>query len=305
MDKKFIKGLVPAVFTPFDKDGEVDFSVITPYAERLISEGADGVFVCGTTGESPSMTILERKKVLEEWIKVVNGRIPVIAHVGGTCQKDCIELASHAKESGATAIASVPPFYFKPGSAEGLVEFFRPVSAAASGIPFYYYHIPCVTGVNPCTVSFLDKGAEAIPDLAGIKFTDTDFMAMTKCVNHQDGRFNILNGFDEMLLDGLASGAQGGVGSTYNYAFAIYRNIMDAWKEGNVQKARQWQQRSIDLVDVIIRHGGGVRGGKAVMKALGFDCGNCRRPFEPFTDAEIEEVKAELEAISFDTINNN
>lgn len=299
---RLINGLIAAVFTPFKQDGEIDYSVIGPYAEKLIADGADGVFVCGTTGECPSMTVQERKSVLEEWIKVVSGRMMVIAHVGGTCQKDCAELAAHAQKVGADALGSVPPYYFKPADADSLVEFFRPVAAAAPDLPFYYYHIPSVTGVNIDTVTFLEKASAAIPTLAGIKFTDTNFMAMLKCVNYDSGRFNILNGFDEMLLSGLASGAQGGVGSTYNYAFSVYRNIMDAYAAGDLERARFWQQRSIDVVDVIIRHGGGVRGGKAMMKAIGIDCGNCRSPFAPFTDEEMEKVHSELKAIDFDSI---
>lgn len=299
---KLINGLIAAVFTPFDADGEIDLTVIGPYAEKLIADGADGVFVCGTTGECPSMTVKERKMVLEEWIKAVHGRMLVIAHVGGTCQKDCAELAAHAQEVGADAIGSVPPYYFKPQNVDCLVEFFRPVAAAAPKLPFYYYHIPSVTGVSFDMTAFLEKGAAAIPTLAGIKFTGTDFMAMSKCVCYEDGRFNILNGFDEMLLSGLVSGAQGGVGSTYNYAFPVYRNIMNAFAAGDIETARFWQRRSIDVVDVIVRHGGGVRGGKAMMKAIGIDCGNCRSPFAPFTEAEMDAVDSELKAIDFDSM---
>lgn len=299
---KLINGLIAATFTPFSQDGEVDYSVIGPYAEKLIADGMDGVFVCGTTGECPSMTVQERKSVLEEWIKAVKGKMMIIAHVGGTCQKDCMELAAHAQASGADAIGAVPPYYFKPSTADALVDFFQPIAAAAPELPFYYYYIPCVTGVNIDPIAFLEKGSEKITTLAGIKFTDTNFMAMLKCVNHDNGRYNILNGFDEMLLSGLSSGAQGGVGSTYNYAFSIYRNIMNEFAAGDMDKAKYWQQRSIDVVDVIIKHGGGVRGGKAMMKAIGIDCGNCRSPFAPFTDSEMEEIKSELKAIDFDSI---
>lgn len=298
---KKIFGLIAAVFTPFDDKGDVNLSAIAPYAEKLIADKADGVFVCGTTGECPSMTIEERKAVLEEWIKVVRGRMMVIAHVGSTCQKDSINLAEHAAKAGADAIGAVPPYYFKPGSVDALVDYFQPV-ASAGGIPFYYYHIPSVTGVKLSMTEFLTKGSEKIPELAGIKFTDTDFMAMMECVNHQDMRFNILNGFDEMLMSGLLAGAQGGVGSTYNYCMGIYRHIMNYVAEGDMEKAREWQQKSIDVVNVIIRHGGGVRGGKAILNLIGIDCGNCRSPFTPYAPEEYDVIKQELSAIGFDNI---
>ena len=95
-----LSGLIPAVFTPFDKTGAINFSQIQPYADKLIAEGAYGVFVCGSTGECTSMTVAERKSVLEAWTKAVAGRILIIAHVGGTCQADCIELARHAAGLG-------------------------------------------------------------------------------------------------------------------------------------------------------------------------------------------------------------
>ena len=102
-------GLIPAVFTPFDKNGAVHLSQIQRYADKLITDGADGVFVCGSTGECSSMTLSEREQVLEAWIKAVAGRTRIIAHVGGTCQTDCIELARHAAKQGGTAEAFVPP----------------------------------------------------------------------------------------------------------------------------------------------------------------------------------------------------
>ena len=95
-----LSGLIPAVFTPFDKTGAINFSQIQPYADKLIAEGAYGVFVCGSTGECTSMTVAERKSVLEAWTKAVAGRILIIAPVGGTCQADCIELARHAAGLG-------------------------------------------------------------------------------------------------------------------------------------------------------------------------------------------------------------
>lgn len=102
-----LSGLIPAVFTPFDKTGAINFSQIQPYADKLIAEGAYGVFVCGSTGECTSMTVAERKSVLEAWTKAVAGRILIIAHVGGTCQADCIELARHAAGLGVDAVGTV------------------------------------------------------------------------------------------------------------------------------------------------------------------------------------------------------
>ena len=294
-----LSGLIPAVFTPFDKNGAVNLPQIRPYADKLVTDGADGVFVCGSTGECTSMTVAERKSVLEAWVEAAAGRMRVIAHVGGTCQADCIELARHAAGQRVDAVGAIAPFYFKPASVEELVDFYKPIAAAIAPIPFYTYHMPSVTGVNLPMKEFLEKGSHEIPNLNGIKFTSNNFMEMLECIRLEDGRFDILNGFDEMLLCGMAVGARGGVGSTYNYSLATYRNLYDAFLAGDIERARDFQQESVDIVHVIIRHGGGVRGGKAIMNHLGIDCGDCRLPFAPYTESEMRLLGEELDRIGF------
>ena len=294
-----LSGLIPAVFTPFDKNGAVNLPQIRPYADKLVTDGADGVFVCGSTGECTSMTVAERKSVLEAWVKAAAGRMRGIAHVGGTCQADCIELARHAAGQRVDAVGAIAPFYFKPASVEELVDFYKPIAAAIAPIPFYTYHMPSVTGVNLPMKEFLEKGSREIPNLNGIKFTSNNFMEMLECIRLEDGRFDILNGFDEMLLCGMAVGARGGVGSTYNYSLSTYRNLYDAFLAGDIERARVFQQESVDIVHVIIRHGGGVRGGKAIMNHLGIDCGDCRLPFAPYTESEMHRLGEELDRIGF------
>ena len=292
-----LNGLIAATFTPFDDKGEINFPVIGRYADYLLGEGAYGVFVCGSTGECVSMTPTERKAVLEAWVHAVQGRMKVIAHVGGTCQKDCVELAAHAAALGVDAVAAVAPFYFKPASVKDLVAFYKPVADACADKPFYSYHMPSMTGINLSMVDFLREGSRTMPNLRGIKFTSNNFMEMMECIRLDGGRFNILNGFDEMLLSGLAVGADGGVGSTYNYAYKIYQNLFDAFRKGDLKTARDRQADSVDVVNVIIRHGGGIRGGKAIMKFRGVDCGNCRPPFAPYTTEEFRTLEKELQSI--------
>lgn len=294
-----LSGLTPAVFTPFDKTGAINLAQIQPYADKLVTDGADGVFVCGSTGECTSMTIAERKSVLEAWVNATSGRMRVIAHVGGTCQADCIELARHAAGLGVDAVGAIAPFYFKPASVGELVAFYKPIAAAIAPIPFYSYHMPSVTGINLPMKEFLEKGSREIPNLNGTKFTSNNFMEMLECIRLEDGRFDILNGFDEMLLCGMAVGARGGVGSTYNYSLPTYRNLYDAFLAGDIERARSFQQESADIVHIIIRHGGGVRGGKAIMNHLGIDCGDCRLPFAPYTESEMRQLSEELDRIGF------
>lgn len=294
-----LKGLVAASFTPMYDNGDIHTNEIEKYAEHLIKAGVDGVFVNGTTGEGASLTTDERKTILEHWIEAVKGRIKVIAHVGGFCLPQCTELACHAQEAGADAIASIAPSFFKPSSVRSLINFFKPIAAAAPEIPFYYYNMPAMTGVDLSVEQFLIDAKQAIPTLAGVKFTHNNLMEMGACINLNNGEFEILHGYDEILIAGLSMGAVAGVGSTYNYFAPIYRKIFDAMKINDVQTARAYQMQSIELVKVIIKYGGGVRGGKAIMNLLGINCGSCRLPIDSFSTEEYAALKKDLDAINF------
>lgn len=294
-----LEGLVAASFTPMSDNGEVKTSEIIKYAEFLINQEVAGVFVNGTTGEGSSLTTEERKELLECWVKAVAGRMKVIAHVGSFCLPQSIELATHAQRCGADAIASIAPSFFKPSAPKDLIAFFKPIAAAASELPFYYYNMPSMTGVDLSVEQFLMEGKKEIPTLAGVKFTHNNLMEMGACISLQGGAFEVLHGYDEILIAGLSLGAVAGVGSTYNYFAPVYRKIMDAMKINDVVTARAYQMKSIEMVKVIIKYGGGVRGGKAIMNLIGIDCGPCRLPIAPFSTQEYESLKSDLEKISF------
>lgn len=294
-----LRGLIAAPFTPFDAQGEVNCPSIDKYAEFLISQGISGVFICGTTGESASLTTDERKRIAERWVAAAAGRLKVIVHVGGNCIPQSRELAAHAQRIGAYATAAMSPFFFKPASARELVDFFVPVAAAAPALPFFYYHMPSMTGVSIDVEEFLRLGGETIPNLAGVKYTHNNLMEMQALLNLEGGRFEVLHGFDEILLAGLALGAKAGVGSTYNYIAPVYLRIMECVEKGDLEEARRLQMISVEVVKIIIRHGGGVRGGKAIMNLLGIECGTCRRPLTPWGENELETLRKELENIDF------
>ena len=156
-----------------------------------------------------------------------------------------------------------------------------------------------MSGVSLPVDRFLELGAERIPTLQGIKFTHNNLMEMNQCIALGGGAFEILHGYDEILLCGLALGAKAAVGSTYNYAGRIYNALIAAFEAGDLEKARECQLYSVEIVKVIIRHGGGVRGGKAIMNLLGIPCGECRLPMNRFSEKEYDELRKELEDIDF------
>lgn len=294
-----LEGMIAATFTPMKENGEINLAAIEQYADWISSTPIQGVFVCGTTGEFSSLTIEERKLILEKWVAVTDNRFKVIAHVGSNCQKDSIELAAHANKVGVYAIASIAPSFFRPSTVNDLVEFFVPVCQAAQELPFYYYNMPSITGVNLPVDQFLIEGKKRMPNLVGTKFTHNNLMEMGACIDLCQHQFEVLHGFDEILIAGLSMGAVAGVGSTYNYIPSVYNGIFEAMKVNDVAKARALQLQSIQTVEVIIKYGGGVRGGKAIMNLIGIECGDCRLPITPFTTQELKNLKEDLEAINF------
>jgi N-acetylneuraminate lyase len=291
-------GLIAAPYTPLDLSGALNLPVIEKQAASLAAAGVKGAFICGTTGEGLSLTTAERMQVAQRWADVCRrGAFKVIVHVGHNSQNDCIALASHAKQVGAHAIAALPPFFFKPADCEQLIQFLRPIAAAADPLPFYYYHIPSMTAVNLAMSELLQFAAQ-IPSFRGIKFTHSDMMDYQVCRNFAGGRYEIAWGFDEMLLGALAVGATSAVGSTYNYAAPNYVRMIAAHEKGDIQTARQCAARSVDLVSVLLKHGG-LRTGKAIMAISGIDCGPTRSPVPPLSAEEIAIVRKSLETIGF------
>ncbi|MCX7935226.1 MAG: dihydrodipicolinate synthase family protein, partial [Planctomycetota bacterium] len=234
------EGLIAAPFTPMLPDGGLHLAAIPAYADFLRRNGMIGVFVNGTTGEGQSLTTAERKAVADAWVAAAKG-LKVFVHVGHVSLAEAQDLAQHAQSVGAFAIAACAPYFFKPASASALAQALAPIAAAAPNLPFYYYHIPAMTGVDVPVAAFLQAAAQSIPNLAGAKFTYENLLDFQLCLRAEGGRFDMLFGRDEFLLAGLALGAQGGVGSTYNFAAPLYVEIIAACKRGDFAAARDLQ----------------------------------------------------------------
>lgn len=278
-------------------DGSLNPGVVAAQARLLGCNPISGAFICGSTGESHSLTTAERMQIAEAWKKALaHSPIKLIVHAGHNCLEDARALAAHAQRIGADAVAVMAPCYFKPASVEDLVEFCVPVAAAAPSLPFYFYDIPALTGVSLPMPDFLRKAGARIPNLAGLKFTTTNLMALQQCLELEDGRFNILFGVDEMLLAGLALGCPGAVGSTYNYAAPLYHRIMAAFQAGDMVTAQRLQRQSVKLVEVLCQYGV-LAAGKAIMAMLGVDCGPVRPPVRRLTSLQIAALREQIASL--------
>lgn len=291
-------GLIAAPFTPFNPHGDLNLAMVEKQAEALVAGGVKGAFVCGTTGEGMSLTVSERMDVARRWVDVAGRTLKIIVHVGHNAQRDAIALATHACQTGAAAVAAQPPFFFKPANVEQTVEFMRPIAAAGGELPFFYYHIPSMTGVSLSMVELLNVAADRIPTFRGIKFTHGDLMDYQRCRNVMGGRFEIAWGLDEMLLGALAMGAESAVGSTYNYAAPLYLKMIAAFQRGDTPAAREASRCAVEMIAVLIKYGV-LRTGKASMALAGVDCGPTRAPVVPLSPEEVAAVRRAYEAIGF------
>jgi N-acetylneuraminate lyase len=281
-----LTGLIAAPHTPFTASDQLNPSVVTAQAALLVESGVAGAFICGSTGEAHSLTIEERMRLTEEWARVAAGRLKLVVHAGHNCRADAVRLAAHAASVGADAIAVLAPSYFKPATVADLIDFCAPVAAAAPGVPFYLYDIPVMTAVSLPTAELLDRGADRIPTLTGVKYTNGDLVGLQECLAVRGGRFDVVFGYDEMLLAGLVLGVKGAIGSTYNIAAPLYQRLLRAFVSGDLAAARRAQLTSVALIRVLQRFGG-MRAGKAIMGMLGVECGPVRSPLPPLTPGEV------------------
>jgi len=301
-EQLWITGLVPAVFTPMRSNGDLNLDLVPAIVDRLIEEGASALYICGATGEGPSLTREERMAVAQAYIDAAAGRLPVVVQVGHNSLREACLLAAHAANIGASAISAVPPHFFKVDSVEGLVNCLAEISAAAPDLPLYYYHIPRLTAARIDPVELLRLGGERLPSLHGIKYSDFTVYDLQACAELDDGRFNILFGSDEMLLSGLIGGAQGAVGTTYNFALPLYTRIFSAYMEGEIGEAQRLQGLSVRMLRALNRYATASTNlppMKAMMKLIGLDCGPLRKPLPSLSAAQSEDLRQEIQAIGF------
>ncbi|WP_279053290.1 dihydrodipicolinate synthase family protein [Hoylesella timonensis] len=295
-----IIGLIDAPFTPFHENGDLNLEPIEKYAAMLQKNGLQGVFINGSSGEGYMLTTEERMQLAERWLKVAPQGFKVIVHVGSCCLRESQKLAAHAQEIGAWGIGSMAPPFPKIGRIEELVKYCEAIANSAPDLPFYYYHIPAFNGAFLPMLELLKAVDGRISNFAGIKYTFESLYEYNQCRLYKNGKYDMLHGQDETILPSLAQGgAQGGIGGTTNYNGRELVGIIEAWKNGDIETAREKQNFSQEVINVICRYRGNIVGGKRIMKLLSFDLGPNRVPFQNMTNEEEQQMKKELEAINF------
>lgn len=279
-----IKGVIPAMLTFFDSDENVDEQRTRNMVDFMLDAKVGGFYLTGSTGACFTMSLEERKRVVEIVIDQVKGRVPVVVHVGDIGTKKSIELAKHAEAAGADAISSVPPFYWK-FSEDEIYNYYKDIAESTS-IPMIVYNIQ-LAGIMDKSLILKIAG---IDNVKGLKFTarNHDEMGSLKAALGKD--FMIYSGCDEMAFSGMCFGADGIIGSFYNVIPEIYTGICDCVAKSDVPGGIRLQRIADEVIFQALQYGlpSSIY---SMMSWRGLDAGGCRKPFRTNSDETLEGLK--------------
>ena len=284
MKKVLFKGCGTALITPFTNDG-VDFEELRKLIEFQILEGIDSLIICGTTGESSTMSLEEKKSVIEFSIKIANGRVPIIASTGGNNTKEVINLSKYAESVGADGLLLVTPYYNKT-TQNGLIAHFTEIAKSVS-LPIILYNVPSRTGLNiePETCLELSK----IPNIVGIKEASGNISQIAKIANLCQDNLAIYSGNDDQIVPILSLGGLGVISVLSNiYPKYVHDLVMD-YLTGNWQKATASQVYAIPLINALFSEVNPIPIKYAVSK-IGFKAGLPRLPLVELSDKNKEKI---------------
>ena len=271
-------GIFPALLTPFDDNGKINYSALSDLLEYDISKGVTGFYVSGSSGEAFVLTFEERKELFSAVAKICKGRCTLIGQVGCISTEQSLELALHCEKEGYDAVSSVAPFYYKFGFGE--IKNYYNTIVENTTLPMLIYNIPALTGIGFTAEQFdcfLDNDR-----YLGVKFTSSDFFTLERIRTAHPERI-IYNGYDEIMLSGLIAGADGGIGTTYNFMPEKFIGIYKLFNEGKIAEARALQTEANTVIDALIKVGV-LPGSKYLLGKLGIGMGNCRPPFKTLSD---------------------
>ena len=283
------KGVWPALVTPLTENDGVDVAATRRLLDYLVDAGVHGFYVCGGTGEGVLLSVEERKLMAETVIDHVNGRVPIIMHVGAIATASAVDLARHAERAGADAIAAVPPFYYRPDF-QAIKDHYAMITGA-SRLPCYLYYIPSTTGITLSAEQMWELCQ--MPNVAGFKYSDFDLYKLEQILAMGSGTLNVFSGPDQLFLPCQAVGVDGAVGSTYNILPKLFLELYDAFCRSDMRAARELQAQGNRIIDTYVKYGG-IPALREILRQMGYDCGYCRRPLGRLSSDQVASMSAEL-----------
>ena len=286
-----MRGVYVPLVTPFDAAGDLDPRALQRLVDYLIEAGVHGLFPGGTTGEFPLLTTDERKRVAETVVASAAGRVPVVVHAGAPSTRAAIDLAQHARQIGADAVAVVAPYYY-PLPDDAVVAHYVDVCAAVSDYPVLLYNIPQRTG-NAVLPRIAAEIVSRCPNVVGIKDSSGNLsQSIEYCALKPD--FQVAQGADGLIVAGLAMGIETTVSGNANVFPELVVAVFDAWWRGDPDGARQAQAR-LDSARRPLRDGLDLSLFKRVLTRRGVDVGDVRAPLRPAAEAEVDAAVHAIE----------
>ena len=262
-------GLMPAMVTPFDERGEVDLEATEAVVERFVEAGVDGISPLGSTGESTHLAADERRRFTEEVVRIVAGRVPLVAGVGSAGTREAVDLARHAQSAGVDAVLVVSPFYWTVGE-EALFRHFAAVAEAVD-IPVFIYNLPLLINTD-LSASLIARIAAEYPNVAGIKDTTAQYthtVEVLQEVKPVRPDFTVLAGFEPLILPSMLAGADGSICAFANVAPELFVGLVEAAREGDLQKAAELHRRVLFLLTLGAASDPPISAVKLAMRMLG------------------------------------
>ena len=284
------KGSFVAMITPFTESGKVDEKGINELVEFHIKNGTDGIVPCGTTGESPTLSHEEHKRVVEITIKAVSGRIPVIAGTGSNSTREALDLTSHAKEAGADGALIVVPYYNKP-TQKGLYLHYKEIADNVD-IPIIVYNVPSRTGVNLLPET-LAKLAE-LENIVAVKEASGNLEQMAQIVELCGDKITLLSGDDKLILPVLSIGGKGVISVVANIIPADVANMVREFEKGNYQTAQNIFISKVYPLSSAMFYETNPIPVKTSVQLMGLPAGNLRLPLTPMSDDNLAKLKSDL-----------
>lgn len=290
-----IRGIMAAMVTPFTEGGvDVDYAKIGPLANRLLEQGAHGLFPCGTTSEGLIMTADERKKTVEEVIKTAPKNTPVIAHTGCLDYATTLELTLHARDQGALAASIVAPGYYAYDD-EGLFQYYRNLARAVDGFPILLYNIPACAR-NALSPELVLRLAESEENIVGVKDSSGVMTGLTRLIGNAPEGFHVICGTDDYGFQAIIAGCPALVSGLSNVVCEIYAAVYESIQKGDLETAWKEQIR-LERAARIFKYGQNLASFKEGLKLRGFDAGHVRPPQRNLTDAEKVQLKKDMQEL--------
>lgn len=282
-----------AIITPFNEDGSVNYGKLNELVDFQIDNGVDSIIICGTTGESSTLTEQEHKDVIRACVEYVGGRVPVIAGTGSNSTHTAIELSQEAVECGVDGLLIVTPYYNK-ATQEGLYLHYKAIANAVKETPIILYSVASRTGCNiePATVARLAKDVE---NIVGIKEASGNISQVAKIMHLCGDSIDLYSGNDDQIIPLLSLGGKGVISVLANVAPQYTHDICAKYFEGKVEESCKMQLEAIPLVDKLFCEVNPIPV-KQAMNLMGFEVGGLRMPLTELSAANTEGMKAELKA---------